>query len=149
MIDRPVIERPGIDRPTAMIFSKGNAVVAESKRNATDDAKHVTDSDTNTAFLQLAMLPSVRNRAVGVGLVVGTILALINHLDAVIDGSFAFSNALQIMTTYLVPYAVSTYSSVARSGRPKDPNTDPSRPTLLLRPCYYEKPIESKLSTGR
>lgn len=64
------------------------------------------------SYLQLALLPSVRNRALLVGLVVGSILALINHADAVLDGTFASKNAIQVATTYLVPYAVSTYSSV-------------------------------------
>ena len=64
------------------------------------------------SFLQLAMLPEVRKRALKVALVVGTILALINHADAAINGAFSVKNAVQILLTYFVPYAVATYSAV-------------------------------------
>jgi len=65
------------------------------------------------SFIQLATLSSVRNRALVIGLIVGTILALVNHVDAALDGTFTTRNAIQILVTYLVPYGVSTYSSVS------------------------------------
>jgi hypothetical protein len=72
------------------------------------------------SFFALALMPSVRSRALMVGLVVGTILALINHADAAINGTFGTKNAIQVATTYFVPYAVSTYSSVrAMKANPK------------------------------
>ncbi len=66
----------------------------------------------NASFLELALLPEVRNRALKVALVVGTLLALINHADAVISQTFGLINALKVLLTYCVPYAVATYSAV-------------------------------------
>ena len=51
-------------------------------------------------------------RAFKVALVVGTILVLINHLDAFIAGEVGTGRVLQMFLTYFVPYGVSTYSSV-------------------------------------
>lgn len=50
-------------------------------------------------------------RAIKVSLVVGTLLALINHYPKIMDWSFTAETVFQIMLTYFVPYAVSTYSS--------------------------------------
>ena len=63
-------------------------------------------------FLELALSPSVVWRALKVALIVGTLLALISHADAVINGSFATKNIVQVMLSYIVPYAVATYSAV-------------------------------------
>jgi hypothetical protein len=59
----------------------------------------------------------VRDRAVGVALVVGTILFAINQLDAVLRGELTFVLAAKVALTYLVPYCVSTYSAVEGSRR--------------------------------
>ena len=53
------------------------------------------------------------NRTAAVAAVVGTILVLINHGGALLQGNLTWSRALQIVLTLLVPYCVSTYSSVA------------------------------------
>lgn len=45
-------------------------------------------------------------------LIVGSILALINHGDAIFEGTLTRANIYQIILTFLVPYSVSTYSSV-------------------------------------
>jgi hypothetical protein len=50
--------------------------------------------------------------ALKVAAVVGTILCLINHAPAMVSQQFSGGNLLQMMLTYLVPYCVSTYSSV-------------------------------------
>jgi hypothetical protein len=50
--------------------------------------------------------------AIKVALVVGTILALINHGPALLALELSRQQILQIALTYLVPYCVSTYSSV-------------------------------------
>ena len=50
--------------------------------------------------------------ATKVALVVGTILALINHGPALLALELTRQQILQIALTYLVPYCVSTYSSV-------------------------------------
>jgi hypothetical protein len=57
----------------------------------------------------------VRDRALGVALVVGTILFAINQLDAVLRGEFSPTLAAKVALTYLVPYCVSTYSALAAS----------------------------------
>ncbi len=51
--------------------------------------------------------------ATRVALVVGTILIAINHGPAMLAGSLSPSSYWQMGLTYLVPYAVSTYSSVS------------------------------------
>ena len=48
-----------------------------------------------------------------VGLVVGTILALINYTDRVLADKMAGVEWLKLALTYLVPYGVSTYASVS------------------------------------
>lgn len=50
--------------------------------------------------------------ALKVAIVVGTILAVINHGPALVALELSLQQILQIGLTYLVPYGVSTYSSV-------------------------------------
>lgn len=50
-------------------------------------------------------------RAIRVSLLVGTLLALINHFSAIMAGAITAETGCQILLTYFVPYAVSTYSS--------------------------------------
>ncbi|WP_044211557.1 nitrate/nitrite transporter NrtS [Flammeovirga sp. OC4] len=50
--------------------------------------------------------------ALKLSLLVGTLLAFINHGADIIDNTLSNRQVIQILTTYLVPYAVSTYSSV-------------------------------------
>lgn len=64
------------------------------------------------AWHELARRRDIVLRAVRVALLVGTVLALINHGDKLIDGGMQTSDYLKILLTYLVPYCVSTYSSV-------------------------------------
>lgn len=54
-------------------------------------------------------------RSLKVALFVGTILALINHYDAILNGTFNRTNTIQIILTYLVPYCVATYASVSHA----------------------------------
>lgn len=51
-------------------------------------------------------------RALRVSLLVGTILVIINHADAMLSGQITGIRLVQIALTYLVPYCVSTYASV-------------------------------------
>ncbi|MEH6470908.1 MAG: nitrate/nitrite transporter NrtS [Halopseudomonas sp.] len=48
-------------------------------------------------------------------LLVGTLLMLINYGESIIAGTMSAKDWLKVLLTYLVPYAVSTYSSVAAS----------------------------------
>jgi hypothetical protein len=54
-------------------------------------------------------------RSLKVSLVVGTILGVINHIDAIVHGPFTRTNLLQILLTYLVPFCVSTYGSAMQA----------------------------------
>lgn len=54
-------------------------------------------------------------RSVKVSLIVGTILGLINHSDAIISGTFGRTNIIQVALTYLVPFCVSTFGSAMQA----------------------------------
>ena len=54
----------------------------------------------------------MRDRAVRVALVVGTVLFAINQLDVVLRGEVTPIVAAKILLTFAVPYAVSTYSAL-------------------------------------
>jgi len=47
--------------------------------------------------------------------VVGTILALINHSEAIFSGALTAVSAAQILVTYAVPYSVSTFGSAMQA----------------------------------
>jgi hypothetical protein len=51
-------------------------------------------------------------RAVGYAIVVGAVLIVINHGDAILSGHVDASRVLKMALTVLVPYCVSTASSV-------------------------------------
>ena len=59
--------------------------------------------------------PRVRDRALRVALVVGTVLFAINQLDVVLRGDITFALVAKIALTYLVPYGVATYSALGAS----------------------------------
>ena len=63
-------------------------------------------------YLAIALSNEVAVTALRLALVVGTILALINHGAEILQGTLTKGNIYQIALTYLVPYSVSTYSSV-------------------------------------
>ncbi len=63
-------------------------------------------------FLSLACTSGVVISALKIALVVGSILALINHGGNILELNLSRGSLLQIVLTYMVPYSVSTYSSV-------------------------------------
>ena len=63
-------------------------------------------------FLALASTSGVVISALKIALVVGSILALINHGVDILELNLTRGSLLQIVLTYMVPYSVSTYSSV-------------------------------------
>lgn len=63
-------------------------------------------------FFALATRRPVMRRASRIGMVVGTILAIINHGDRLISADLTSDVILKICMTYLVPYCVSTYAAV-------------------------------------
>ena len=64
-------------------------------------------------WFQLALSRPVVRRALVYAVVVGAILILINHGDALLRGEFEPSRLLKMGLTVLVPYTVSTLSSVS------------------------------------
>ena len=70
--------------------------------------------DTMTAgdWLKLALRRDILSRSVRVGLVVGTLLAVINHGDRLLSADVDSNMLLKIILTYLVPFSVSTWASV-------------------------------------
>lgn len=62
--------------------------------------------------LIMATSRQVVKSSLKVSLFVGTILALINHGNDMLQLSLTHDQRLQILLTYFVPYCVSTYSAV-------------------------------------
>ena len=63
-------------------------------------------------FMVLARRPDVVRRARRVAFLVGTLLVLINYGDRFAAGDLGRGDWLKMGLTYLVPYAVSTWSAV-------------------------------------
>ncbi len=66
-------------------------------------------------FFRYAFERTCVARSAKVALVVGTLLAVINHYDGIIMGKLTGTDIFQILLTYLVPYAVSTYGSAMQA----------------------------------
>ena len=64
-------------------------------------------------WFRLAFSPSVLRRALKVAVLVGAILIVINHGDALLAGDVDGARLAKMSLTFLVPYLVSTTSSVA------------------------------------
>ena len=62
---------------------------------------------------QLFLSRNIQTRALKTAAVVGTLLALINYLDILVQGSVTPSIVFKIILTYSVPYFVAGYSSVS------------------------------------
>ena len=65
-----------------------------------------------SSFLELALSPRVVRRALTYALVVGAVLIAINHGDALLAGHVGAERWWKMGLTVLVPYTVSTLSSV-------------------------------------
>jgi len=63
-------------------------------------------------WFELAFQPSVVKRALKYAVVVGLILIAINHGAAIISGRVTRGVVIQMLLTMMVPYVVSTLSSV-------------------------------------
>lgn len=68
-----------------------------------------TESQT---WWQLALKPDVIKRSTKTALIVGTILAFINHGDALLAFNMPIERTIKMALTYLVPYLVSTSASI-------------------------------------
>lgn len=65
------------------------------------------------AWFRLALQRSVVQRAARVAILVGAILIVINQGDVLLAGDLTPGTWLKLILTPLVPYLVSTFSSVA------------------------------------
>ena len=63
-------------------------------------------------FFRLALRPRVVRRALKFSVVVGSVLISINHGDAILEGDVTRGRWLKMALTVVVPYLVSTLSSV-------------------------------------
>lgn len=69
-------------------------------------------SATAESWLALALSRGVVRRALVMAVIVGALLIAINHGDALLRGDLDGARLLKIGLTLLVPYCVSTVSSV-------------------------------------
>lgn len=75
---------------------------------------------------QLVFRRSVVRRAALMALVVGHVLAAINHGDRILAGTMTTGDWLKVVLTFLVPYTVSTISSIL-AAREQERLIDPYR----------------------
>jgi hypothetical protein len=54
-------------------------------------------------------------RSLKIALIVGTILAFLNHYDSIFSGDLDATGLFQIITTYAVPYSVATFGSAMQA----------------------------------
>jgi hypothetical protein len=62
--------------------------------------------------LELVLEPGIVKRGFKYSLVVGTVLVLINHGDSILAADVSQTQVWKILLTYMVPYVVSSLSSV-------------------------------------
>ena len=63
-------------------------------------------------WLSLALEPTIVRRAIKYAIVVGTVLIAINHGDAILRGNLTVDRLFKMALSVVVPYCVSTASSV-------------------------------------
>lgn len=86
-------------------------------------------------YLQLALEKKTFIRAIRVALLVGIILNLINNPQLFFDFSGSELNSLRILLTFLVPFFVSTYSSVLSNSNLKPETISPIDALLQCKSC--------------
>jgi hypothetical protein len=77
-----------------------------------------------SGWLELATSRAVVRRAAWYAVIVGAILIAINHADALVRGDVDLGRALKMGLTLLVPYTVSTLSSVQALRSARRPGSD-------------------------
>jgi len=83
------------------------------KQTAFATIRRMKVADETVGWIALATSRSVVLRASVIALIVGSILVIINHGDAIVRGDLSAGRLLRIALTMGVPYCVSTYSSVS------------------------------------
>ena len=72
----------------------------------------MTNSPDNQSLLKVATRTDVVSRAIKIALIVGCILAAINHGDRILLQEMRYFDWIKVVLTFGVPYCVSTISSV-------------------------------------
>lgn len=90
--------------------STGQSGMREAQVRA--DTAPVSAFDKARTRLQLALDPAIVRRACGYAVVVGAVLIAINHGDAILAGHIDGRRLAKMGLTVVVPYVVSTLSSV-------------------------------------
>ena len=87
--------------------------------------KQVSAAERLRIFVRYAGEKACILRSTEVALVVGTLLALINHYQALFSGRIGTVELLQVLVTYAVPYSVATFGAASQGlrmevqGRPR------------------------------
>jgi hypothetical protein len=77
-------------------------------------------------FCQAWVSPVFRSTALKVSLIVGSVLFLVNHGAAVIEGEMTTERWLSAVVTYLVPYTVSVHGQYVAKLRREAEDSDES-----------------------
>jgi len=93
-------------------FEKQPGMTRDQKQTA--EHEEPTRIDWNDAVSRRVVLTATR-----IALIVGTLLAIINHGPTLLALEVSGPAWLQIGLTYLVPYGVSTYSSISMLAKQK------------------------------
>ena len=64
------------------------------------------------SWIHIALRPDVLARSARIALVVGTLLAIINHGDRILSLTLDAPGLARIALTYIVPFGVATWSAV-------------------------------------
>lgn len=105
------------------------------------------DSYEQETWFSIALRRSVIRRGVAYAVVVGAVLITINHGDAILRGDVPLARLLKMGLTVLVPYAVSTLSSVgAIRARDRSPEARlDKRPPLVCPGTLQHSPLDDSL----
>ncbi|MFQ5491698.1 MAG: nitrate/nitrite transporter NrtS [Phycisphaerae bacterium] len=79
----------------------------------------MSNANRPDSWHHLATQPSIVKRACAYAVIVGALLIAINHGDAILHGDVTGTRLLKMGLTVLVPYAVSTLSSVGALRAPR------------------------------
>lgn len=82
---------------------------------ATRDQNSVEEAETSqgdAGFFEIAVRRAVVRRATFMALVVGNVIGALNHGDKIVMGLMSKGDWIKVGLTFLIPYTVSTISSV-------------------------------------
>ena len=94
---------------------KGQDIIVDGGIGAmitSDKLQNASQTKQDMSVLGIATSPSVLKRSARIALVVGLVLAALNHGDRIFAGNVDTNTLLKICLTFFVPFCVSTYSSV-------------------------------------